>query len=65
LQDREEAMIDANYLREWARRCHFLAQMGTVQEMSYQLQVWAMEFERDADELERQLNGERPASPPV
>jgi hypothetical protein len=58
-------MIDASYPREWARRCQSLSQAGTAQEMSYQLRVWAVEFERDADELERQSKGEKPATPPV
>jgi hypothetical protein len=58
-------MIDASYLREWAGRCQSLAQAATAQEMSCQLQVWAVEFERDADELEWRLKGEKPAPPPV
>ena len=46
-------MLDANYLRQWARRCHSLAQVTTDPKVRYQLQDWAMEFDRDADELER------------
>jgi hypothetical protein len=45
-------MIDANYCREWARRCCALAQIATQPEVMYQLQVWATEFDRDADEAE-------------
>ena len=46
-------MHDANYFREWAQRCHALSQIATQPEVIYQLQVWAMEFDRDADETER------------
>jgi hypothetical protein len=46
-------MIDAKYLRQWARRCYSLAQVTTDPEVRYQLQAWATEFERDANELER------------
>ena len=45
-------MVDANYFREWAQRCRALAQITTKPEVMYQLQVWAMEFDRDADEAE-------------
>jgi hypothetical protein len=55
--DREEAMADANYLRERARRCRALAHVTTDPEVIYQLQVWAMEFDRDAEAAE----GGRPA----
>jgi hypothetical protein len=58
-------MLNANYLRRWARRCHSLAQITTDPEARYQLRDWAMEFDRDADELERPLKTGKPASPPV
>jgi hypothetical protein len=51
--DREEAMADASYLRERAQRCRTLAQVASDPEVIHQLQVWAVELERDADELER------------
>ena len=46
-------MLDRNYLRQWARRCHSLAQVTTDPKVRYQLQDWAREFDRDAGELER------------
>jgi hypothetical protein len=46
-------MADASYFREWAQRCRALAQVASDPEVIYQLQVWAMEFDRDADEAER------------
>ena len=57
-------MLDATYLHQWARRCHSLAQVTTDPKVRYQLQDWAMEFDRDADELERR-DSERgePGSP--
>jgi len=45
-------MADANYFREWAQRCRALAQIATQPEVMYQLQVWAMDFDRDADQAE-------------
>ena len=42
-------MANASYLREWARRCRALAELTTDREVSYQLQVWAVEFDQDAD----------------
>ena len=45
-------MADINYFREWARRCRALAQIATQPEVMYQLQVWALEFDRDADQAE-------------
>ena len=45
-------MVDANYFREWAQRCCSLAQIATQPEVMYQLQVWAIEFDRDADQAE-------------
>jgi hypothetical protein len=45
-------MADVNYFREWARRCRALAQIATQSEVMYQLQVWATEFDRDADQAE-------------
>ena len=41
-------MADANYFREWAQRCRALAQIASRPEVIYQLQVWAMDFDRDA-----------------
>jgi hypothetical protein len=49
--DREDAV--ANYFREWAQRCRALSQIATNPQVAYQLQVWAIEFDRDADEEER------------
>jgi hypothetical protein len=46
-------MTHANYLREWARRCRAISQIATQPELIYQLQAWAIEFDRDADEAER------------
>ena len=46
-------MVDASYLRERAQRCRALAQIAGEPEVIYQLQVWAAEFDQDADELER------------
>ena len=45
-------MADVNYLREWAQRCRALAQIAPQPEVMYQLQVWAMVFDRDADQAE-------------
>lgn len=45
-------MTDPNYFREWARRCRALAQITSQPEVMYQLQVWATEFDRDADKAE-------------
>ena len=45
-------MTDANYFREWAQRCRALAQIASQPEVMYQLQVWALELDRDADEAE-------------
>jgi hypothetical protein len=46
-------MPDANYLRERAQRCRALSQIATDPAVIYQLQVWAAEFDRDADAAER------------
>jgi hypothetical protein len=51
-------MADVNYLREWAQRCRALAQIASQAEVTYQLQVWATEFDRDAD-LAEALAAER------
>ena len=45
-------MTDANYFREWAQRCRALAQIASQSEVMYQLEVWAMEFDRYADQAE-------------
>jgi hypothetical protein len=47
-----------------ARRCRALSQRATDPELIYQLQVWAVEFDRDADEAERRAveRGEPDAS---
>jgi hypothetical protein len=45
-------MADVDYLREWAQRCRALAQIASQAEVRYQLQVWATEFDRDADQAE-------------
>ena len=45
-------MPDANYFQEWAQGCRILSQKATDPEVIYQLQAWAMEFDRDADEAE-------------
>jgi hypothetical protein len=45
-------MADANYFREWARRCRALARIASQPEVMYQLQVWAMDFDQDADDAE-------------
>jgi hypothetical protein len=58
-------MPDANYLRERAQRCRALSQIATDPAVIYQLQVWAAEFERDADETERRSRErEEPDAPP-
>jgi hypothetical protein len=46
-------MHDANYFHEWAQRCRALALKATDPEVIYRLQVWAIEFDREADEMER------------
>ena len=50
-------MADANYLRERARRCRALSQIAADPEVIHQLQVWATEFDQDAEAAE----GGRPA----
>ena len=45
-------MADVNYFREWAQRCRALAQIASQPEVMYQLQVWAIELDRDADQAE-------------
>lgn len=45
-------MADTSYFREWARRCRALAQIASQPEVMYQLQVWAVQFDRDADQAE-------------
>ena len=57
-------MTDASYFREWAQRCRALAQIAFQPEVMYQLQVWAMEFDRDADQAEgRAFEPEDPGAP--
>jgi hypothetical protein len=46
-------MPDANYFQEWAQGCRILSQKATDPEVIYQLQAWAMEFDRKADEAQR------------
>jgi hypothetical protein len=46
-------LADANYLRERAQRCRALAQITTDPEVIRQLQIWAMEFDGDAEAAER------------
>jgi len=57
-------MADVNYLREWARRCRALAQIASQPEVMYQLQVWAMEFDRDADQAEALAAKREDPNPP-
>ena len=45
-------MVDTSYFRQMARRCRALAQIASQPEVMYQLQVWAIELDRDADEAE-------------
>ena len=45
-------MAGANYFREWAQGCRALAQIASQPEVMYQLQVWAIELDRDADQAE-------------
>ena len=45
-------MVDTSYFRQLARRCRALAQITSQTEVMYQLQVWAIELDRDADEAE-------------
>jgi len=57
-------MADVNYFREWARRCRALALIATQPEVMYQLQVWAMDFDRDADQAESLAVGPEDPNPP-
>jgi len=48
-------MPDAEVFRERARRCRELLQFSVSPEIIEQLNIWAREFEEDADKIEAEL----------